>query len=148
MAVASRPRLGRLPAVDHGQRALLVLANAPLDLLPQPALADVLVGNAVRELAQVLVDLVDAPAAAQVMADDDMEGVAAIAAQRTLAHDPFDPVDVVAGPAAIEGMAVELRGFGSCFCGRGLAAFAPHDRPVEHPVDIRELRGWCRADSR
>ena len=79
--------LGRLPAVDHRQRALRVLASAPLDLLPQPALANILVGNAVRELPQVLVDLVDAPAAAQVMADDDMEGVAAIAAQRTLAHD-------------------------------------------------------------
>ena len=79
-----------------------MLAGASVDLLPQPALADVFVGNAVRELLQVVVDLIDAPIAAEIMADNDMESVAAITAQRALAHDPLNAVDVMAGPATIE----------------------------------------------
>ena len=102
--------LGRLPAVDVEQRqhTIGVLAGAALDLAPQPSLADVFVGDAVRKLLQMFVDLIDAPAAAEVVADDGVKGVAAIAAQRTLAHHPLDVVDVVAGPAAIEAVAVDL----------------------------------------
>ncbi len=103
-----RLALRRLPAVELRQCALGVLAGASVDLAPKPALADIFVGNAVRELPQVFVDLIDAPVAAEIMADDDVESVAAITAQRTLAHDPLDAVDVVAGPTTIEAVTVDL----------------------------------------
>ena len=70
----------RLPAVEQRQRTILVLAGAPGDLAGKPALTEVSAGNAVRELLQVFVDLLGAPAAAKVMADDHVKLVTAVGA--------------------------------------------------------------------
>ena len=51
----------------------------------------------------MFVDLLNAPAAAEVMADDRVKHVTAIGAGRSpFTHDPFNMVDVVAGPATVE----------------------------------------------
>ena len=82
----------------------------------------------------MFVDLLNAPAAAEVMADDHVKRVAAIGAGRsTFAHDPFNVVDVVAGPATIEAVTVDL--CCSRFCRSGFAAFSPGDSPVKRPIE-------------
>ena len=57
----------------------------------------------------MFVDLLNAPAAAEVMADDHVKHVAAIGAgRRSFTHDPFNVVDVVTGPTTIEALTIEL----------------------------------------
>ena len=84
-------------------------------------------------------DLVDAPLASKVMADNGMKSVAAIAAvQSALAHDLLDVIDVVSGAAGIEAVAIDSccrRRFGCC----GLAALAPYKSPVNRPIYICQL---------
>src|SRR6187431_2620373 len=102
------PRLDnrRLPAVEQRQHTILVLAGAPGDLAGKPAFAEVAAGDAFGKLLQVLVDLLDAPVAAEVMADDSVESVAAVSVARAFAHDSLDVLDAVAG--AVEPVAVDL----------------------------------------
>src|SRR5262245_11406127 len=81
-------------------------------------------------------DLFDVPAAAQVMPDHHVKGVAAVGAVCwSGTDDPLDLIDAVAAAIAVEGIAVDrCRGRSSC-----LAALAPGHAPVEHLVDAGEL---------
>jgi hypothetical protein len=86
----------------------------------------------------VLIDLLDAPIAAEIMPDNPMERIAAIAAQGALAHHLVDEFDAVPGAAGgVKRVAVELRclRLGGC----GLAALTPHQRPIEPLINIRQL---------
>ena len=114
--------LGRLPAVTrtaatHDRRT----CRRSWRSRGKPALAEISAGDAVRELLQMFADLLDAPAAAKVMADDHVKHVTAIGAGRSpFTHDPFNMVDVVARPTTVEALTVDL--CCSRFCRRGFAA--------------------------
>ena len=76
-------------------------------------------------------DLLDIPAAADIMADDRVKHIAAIGAVRSAAADNLlDLVDAVAAAVAVEAVAVARR---CSFCSSSLAALAPDDGPVEQP---------------
>ena len=82
-------------------------------------------------------NLLDAPTAAEVVADDAVKHIAAIATGRSaVAHDLLNFIDAVLGSAAVEAAAIDR---GDCFCGCSLAAFSPDKAPVDHAIDIGEL---------
>ena len=98
--------LASQPSTQPGRQRQLgsrIFAGAPGDLSAQPALAQVAVADAVRELLQVLQDLLNTPATAEVMADDRVKYVAAVGTLRgSRAHDLLDLIDAVAAAAAVE----------------------------------------------
>src|SRR5262249_38401146 len=75
------------------------------------------------------------PTAADVMADDGMEDIAAVGAVRHAGtHDPLELVDAVGTTIA----AAETIAVGACRGHSSLAALAPDDPPVDHLVDVAE----------
>ena len=97
-------------------------------------LAEVAAADSVRELLQVFDNLLDAPATADIVADNAVKHVAAIGSGRSaVPHDLLDFVDAVFGTVAVEAVTVSpcqscCRGFRSC----RLAAFSPDNAPVDH----------------
>src|SRR5262249_31279118 len=84
----------------------------------------------------MFVDLLNAPAAAKVMTHDHVKRVTAIGAGRSsFTYNPLNKVNLVARPASIEAVTVELRRFRRS----GLAAFAPGDGPVKRSIQIGQL---------
>jgi hypothetical protein len=80
-----------------------VFASASGDLVAQPILAQIAAADAVRELLQVFQDLLGAPAAAEVVADDRVEYVAAVLAIRCAgADDLLDLIDTVTGAVPLK----------------------------------------------
>src|SRR5215471_21731274 len=82
-------------------------------------------------------DAIDLPAAADIVADDRVKYIAAVASwQSTFTHDLFDLVDRISASAIVEAISVDRRRRFGPF---GLATFAPYDCPIEYLVDIGEL---------
>ena len=104
--------LGR-PAAVAAQRqlGLRILASAAGDLIAEPIFCEVAAANPLGMLLQVLEDLLSVPAAADVVADDRVEHVAAIGPRRrSFPHDLLDLIDAVAAAVAVEAVAVARRG--------------------------------------
>ena len=76
----------------------MIFAGAAGDLLLQPIFTQIAARRCRRELLQVLQDLLDAPAAADIVADDRVEYVAAVLpVRRAVTDDLLDLIDAVAG---------------------------------------------------
>src|SRR6516162_10076007 len=138
----------RSPAVKQRQCPGIVLAGASRDLTGQSAFCEIAAADAVRKLLQMLGDLLDVPATAEIVADHRMKAVAAVAASRSaFTHDPLDIFDVVTWSATSEAVAVELC-LGCRFCRLGLAALSPDNAPTKSTVDISQLFNRTKSQAR
>ena len=129
-----------LPAVAPGCGAFLLLilsgegGSAALYFAGEAAFGDVAVTDSIRELAKMLDNLLDGPAAAEKVANNAVEGVAAIGPVRcAFPHDALDLVDAVLGHRP--GIEIEA---GLGLAELLLAPFAPHHGAIEYGIDVAE----------
>ena len=137
-----RLRLGlllqlRFPAAAPKLRLLdrSVLLGAALDFAREPAFGDIAFANAVGMLLEQGNDLLNAPAAAEIVPDDGVKGIAAVGAVRgALPHDLLDFINAVlrrrSGSDAARRLALpELL----------LVLLRPHNGAIKQRIDGAEL---------
>src|SRR5262249_9651844 len=90
-----------------------------------------------RELLQMLEDLLDAPAAADIVAYNSVKHIAAVfSGWCANLHDPLDLIDAVTRSIVVEALAV---GWHSSFSSRCFTPLAPHNCPIEYAIDISQF---------
>jgi hypothetical protein len=85
--------------------------NTTGDLFTQSIFTEVATADAIRELLQVRQDLLDAPAAAEIVADDGVKSIAPVGSlRRTNTNDLLDLIDAVAAAVTVGAVDDRRRG--------------------------------------
>src|SRR5262249_40985832 len=120
----------------HRQYSRCKFAGAAGNLVCEPAFREIAAADSIRVLLQVRQNLLEAPAAANIMANNTVKDVATVGSCRSSGtNDLLDLVNTVPAAVAIETVADRR----SRFCRLSFAPFSPHDGPTKRLVDAGQL---------